>query len=472
MSTFEALTQIADNDVVVITGSTKPTSDEAIAVNTDVDIARSSLDDLEDRNAATIEILADTANATESSDLTPRELNILRATMKAITGAQMFKYPAQESDQTVSNRTIALEGLKETLKKFWNFIKEQVKKFWNLLKRWWYKTFDISKRTRARARKISDEAEKEYGASTESELHFKEIKKLAMDGRINDNNQIIYGLKNLEELVFEFINSDSSEKFNDAVEILSDKTGTIIEGVKSLATSISKARGEDYRIPKDQLVVKTSDMDEFIDIVERCLAKTDSELINNSDFIMDNSDKYKKQFGDLDDTSFRHSKQLPGDKWIICTRPVQPNKSFIVGLTDVVEGLRRSRLYVASSRYTEKSYDPEAQIKVLSTTLISRGCDSIINICDYVQEYRLAFERRDKFKERIVKDIDRIVNEVSDQEDDAYVECDRMIRSFANAVTGLIRRRTDFETNLCAYAMSSSVAFLNFSEASLKLYSK
>ena len=45
-----------------------------------------------------------------------------------------------------------------------------------------------------------------------------------------------------------------------------------------------------------------------------------------------------------------------------------------------------------------------------------------------------------------------------------------MIRSFANAIIGMIRRRTDFETSLCAYAVSSSVAFLNYAELSLKQY--
>lgn len=473
MSTFEALAKIADNDVTVINGSTKPTSDETIAINVDVDIAREELDDLEERNAATIEILADTVNATESKDLTQRELNILRASMKAITGTQVIKQPAMESDNQISNTSIALEGLKETLKKFWNFIKEQVKKFWALLKRWWLKTFDISKRTKVRAKKLSEQADREYGVSTDSDLHFKEIKKLAIDGRINDNNAIVYGLKNLEELVFEFVNTESNEKFNETVEVLSDKTASIISGIKSLADAIVKEKGSTHRLGKNELVLRTADMDEFTDIVERCLAKTDSELVNDDKFVMDNAEKYKKQFGDIDKTSFKHSKPLPGDKWILCTKPAsKTDLGYTIDLTDVIEGLRRARLYVANNRYAEKQYDAEPQVKVLSTSLISRGCDSIVNICEYINEYRLAFERRDKFKERIIKDIDLIVNEVSGEHEDAYVECDRMVRSFANVVTGLIRRRTDFETNLCAYSISSSVAFLNFSEASLKLYSK
>ena len=70
----------------------------------------------------------------------------------------------------------------------------------------------------------------------------------------------------------------------------------------------------------------------------------------------------------------------------------------------------------------------------------------------------------------MIKEIDQTVNDVTGDNESSYSEVDRLIRSFANAVTGLIRRRSDFETNLCAYSMSTSVAFLNYSELSLKQY--
>ena len=70
------------------------------------------------------------------------------------------------------------------------------------------------------------------------------------------------------------------------------------------------------------------------------------------------------------------------------------------------------------------------------------------------------------------KTLTQKINELSEDNESAYAECDRMIRSFANAIIGMIRRRTDFETSLCAYAVSSSVAFLNYAELSLKQYTK
>ena len=141
-------------------------------------------------------------------------------------------------------------------------------------------------------------------------------------------------------------------------------------------------------------------------------------------------------------------------------------------LPDVVEYVRRGKLIVTSCFYTDKKYDHGLQIRVLNPSLISRGCESVSKICDYVYEYRQAFEKRDKFKERIIKDIDRLIDEVIDDTENAYQEVDRSVRSFANAITGLIRRRADFETSLCSYAISTGVAFANYSEKSLKLYAK
>ena len=474
MSTFEDLQQTANDDVKVIVGDTKPSSDETIATNVDLDIARDHLDDVEERNSATIGIMDDTLIASESADISPRDMGILRVSLSAITGAKVIRPFAQEDvDNKISNRTIALEGFKETLKKFWNYIKEQVKKFWNILKRWWYKTFDISKRAKIRAKKLSDAADKEYGSSVENEIAFRDIKKLAIDGRINDPNAVVKGFKDLETIVHEFINASTTDRFNDTVEALSDKTTSIITGVKSLADTLIKARGEDHKLGRDELSIRTVDLDSFSEIVERCFAKTDTDVVNDDKFALDNAEKYLKQYAESDKAIFKHSAHLPGDKWILSVRPATKKEmGYTVDLVTTIEALRISRILVAPCRYSDKHYEPEPMVKVLGTTAISRACDSIANICEYINEYRVAFERRDKFKERIIKDIDQTVNELSEDNESAYAECDRMIRSFANAIIGMIRRRTDFETSLCAYAVSSSVAFLNYAELSLKQYTK
>ncbi len=474
MSTFENLHQTADDDVRSIVGTDKPASDSTIDTNVDVEIARDHLDDIEERNATTIKILEDTVNATESKDLTDRELKILSTSLKAITGEKFIKSVAQESgDNRPSNRSIALEGFKETLKKFWNYIKEQVKKFWNLMKRWWLRTFDISKRAKSRAEKLMDKADNEYGTSVESEIHFREIKKLAINGRINDNIAMLKGIRDLEEVVFEFVNPQTTDRFNDTAEALSDKTIEMINGVKTLADEIISKRGENAQLGRNELSLRTVDLNTFTEIVERCFARTDSDLVDMHDFGMDKADKYLKQYSDNDKAIFRHSKYLPGDKWVLCVRPATKKElGHTVELTETIDALRRSRLVVAPCLYTDKQYDPDPAVKVLNTSTISRGCESIVKICEYVNEYRKAFERRDKFKERMIKDIDQAVNDVSEESNGAYSECDRLIRSFANAITGLLRRRTDFETSLCAYSMSTSVAFLNYSELSLKQYTK
>lgn len=473
MSTFAELQQIANDDVKVIIGSEKQSPDVTIETNAELDVARDHLDEIEDRNAATIDILTDTVVATESRDLTDRELKVLRTTLKALTGEKPIRHVAlEDGEEKPLNRTLALEGFKDTLKKFWAYIKEQAKKFWNLLKRWWFKTFDISKRARVRAEKIMKDADNEYGVSADNDINFKEIKKLAINGRINDSAATLKGLKDLESIVFEFINSTTSERFNDTAQALTDKATVILNGIKSHADALIKARGEDGRVERADLSIRSSDLDDFNTIVEQVYAGADSDLVNHRDFGLDKADRYLKQYGEPDKTTYRHSEYLPGDKWILCVKPTLKSSEHTVDITTTIDGLRASRLIVAPCLYADKQYDPDPLVKVLATTSISRGCESIIRICEYINEYRTSFDRRDRFKERVIKDIDQAVNDVSQENESAYAECDRVIRSFANAIVGLIRRRSDFETSLCAYSMTTSVAFLNYSELSLKQYTK
>ena len=480
MSQFAELSQIADDDVKVILGEEKKTNDLLIDQNPDVKALGEHLDEVEERNATTIELMKDTDIATESRELTEREFAVLRKSLKAITGTQTLQLPAMESGEAQSSRTIAMEGFKETLKKFWSYIKSALLKFWNMLKRWWFKTFDISKRALGRAKKLRDQADREYGVSTENTISFPEVKKLAMDGKYNDIPLILKGFKDLEEIVFEFIETRTSDKFNDTVEELSDQVTRIVNKIKAKADEqvSTNAHDQHYRVLRNSIVIDDSDLKPLNAVVSRVFASNESRLVNSDDFSkLNNSDKYLKQYGEANNNTgkdtFLHSALLPGDKWLLSVQPKQLLTNAgqgYVSANDSIDYIRRSRIVVADCRFAGKTYDADATVKVLQPTVISRGCESIIKICEYINEYRIAFEQREKFKDRVIKEIDQTVNDVTGDNESSYSEVDRLIRSFANAVTGLIRRRSDFETNLCAYSMSTSVAFLNYSELSLKQY--
>ena len=474
MSEFSKLLDTADEDVQHVVGEEKKTGDiqSLDNSNVEVDIARNHLDEIEERNAVTIDLLKDVDVATESRDLTPAEYRILKTSLRAITNAKVLKDVSMESAEGTELRPIAMEGIKDTLKKFWNFIKEQVKKFWIMLKRWWVKCFDISKRLKKRVESLIKQADDQYGTATESTMEFPEISKLTIAGKYNDASSIVRGLKDLEDITFEFINDTTSERFNDVVDELSDKTTRVIEHIYSEARQQLSA-DPTKRIEREKIYITKNDIDAIKQSLSKVLANSDNDLLNDGSFAeTGNAEKFKKQHGELLD-NFKRSLNLPGDKWVLAVQPnVSMNLSGASQLPDVVEYVRRGKLIVTSCFYTDKKYDHGLQIRVLNPSLISRGCESVSKICDYVYEYRQAFEKRDKFKERIIKDIDRLIDEVIDDTENAYQEVDRSVRSFANAITGLIRRRADFETSLCSYAISTGVAFANYSEKSLKLYAK
>ena len=124
MSEFSKLLDTADEDVQHVVGEEKKTGDiqSLDNSNVEVDIARNHLDEIEERNAVTIDLLKDVDVATESRDLTPAEYRILKTSLRAITNAKVLKDVSMESAEGTELRPIAMEGIKDTLKKFWNFI--------------------------------------------------------------------------------------------------------------------------------------------------------------------------------------------------------------------------------------------------------------------------------------------------------------------------------------------------------------
>ena len=478
MSSFSALNEIADNDVAVVSGTIKEDSavESLQKLENETSVVSEVLDDAEERNATTIEILHDTSVATESRDLSPVEYELLSRSLRAMTNKRMLKPIAQEDDQPVRYRTIALEGIKETLKKFWEFIKNGFRKFWTIIKRWWIKCFDISKRLKSRAKDVMEKADREYGSPVESNITFGEITKLAINGKYNEPSMILNGLKNLDIVVAEYINQTSADRFNDTVEEVSDRTSTIINAIYTRAGQILEANkaDPDYVIQRIEVPVEREPLRNLLSSCERVLASNDSDKVASEKFTMENADRYKKQHGEPGDV-IKHSELLPGDKWLLSVQPQVAtwgnNPKEVSTLPDIVEVLRRSKIMVTSCRYSEKKYDANMEVRVLNTTTIGRGCESVIAICENVFEYRKSFEARERFKERIIKDVDQLVNETSENDERAYQQVDRSVRTFANAVVGLIRRRSDFETSLCSYAVSTCVSFVNYCEQSLKQYS-
>ena len=87
--------------------------------------------------------------AEESAGLTPRAARLLNISLSRIVGAKRANkiiatenYSSSRSAQEDAKQ-IALEGIKDTLKQFWEAIKAQLKKFYNKVKSFFVKVFSI-----------------------------------------------------------------------------------------------------------------------------------------------------------------------------------------------------------------------------------------------------------------------------------------------------------------------------------------
>lgn len=471
MSTFSSLMDIADNDVKVVVGESDSKKEEALLVaGADLRAHVELLDDAESRNQTAIDIATDTEVAVESGDLSKADIKILNATLQVLTGNRRRAVIAHESVGEEDHRSLAQEAIKDTLKSFWKFIKDAVVKFYNILKTWWYKTFDISKRLKKRADKLYDRAEKETGFAQENDFIFSEAGRLAVEGKYNNPVEILQGVDKVEKICEEFLEPRTADQFNDTVQNLSDHVELVIGKIKTdtdLIIKTGQKTDENFKVDRGSIKLTTADIKRLLEIATNVSDANKSDLVNDSTLQIANQDKYMALYAEKTD-EFHHSAPLPGGKWIISVNPALSSNEPTV--SEAVESIRRARNIVADTTYTPRTYTGDLTVKTLPLSSISRGCENVSRICTIINEYKVAFERRDRFKDRIIADIDRLVKEHDEPSEQAFSEVDRAIRTFANSVSGLIRRRSDFETSLCAYATGVCLSFVNYSEASLKRY--
>ena len=159
----------------------------------DAEAGAAQLDD----EAAKTEELAENVEADVAAEniLDPTAAKFLRLAFKNIVGAKYAdkKLPATEGwsgsrSQARENTRIALEGIKDTLKSFWEAIKAQLKKFYAKVKTFFVKMFSGAKKLAERAKKLQEKANDTVGTIEEKSFSFGQTKAIAVEGKYNDTS--------------------------------------------------------------------------------------------------------------------------------------------------------------------------------------------------------------------------------------------------------------------------------------------
>ena len=385
------------------------------------------------------------AVAQESEGLTPQAARLLQITLGNIVGKRHAQkiiatenYSSGRGAQREAKQ-LALEGIKETLKQFWEAIKAQLKKFYNKVKSFFVKMFSAAKKLKDRAEKLQKKANDTVGTIEEKSFSFGQTKTIAVDGKYTDAGTVTKGLNVVRTALEGLIKVSKADEYERVIdEAASLIEATIKQGksggdVASSGLAVLKKLGEVSGVSKVGLTLVTDK-------------------------------KLKEIYVPADSKgSVSASPSLPGGKAIFTVTAENPTGK--ITSEDFTKVLKNTRTILGNDKYTPREVS-EGDVKTLTTSQIDKVCDDVIEIAETAYTYEKAWERRDKFQAKLEREVDSVIKDVnSDKEEDGRVQ--RYARNYASAITGSVRRRTNFEAQFISYALNLGSAMLNYSERSL-----
>ena len=400
-----------------------------------------------DDEAEKTEELAENVEADVAAEniLDPTAAKFLRLAFKNIVGAKYAdkKLPATESwsgtrSQAKENTRIALEGIKDTLKSFWEAIKAQFKKVYNKVKSWIVKTFSAARKLKDRAEALQKRANDTVGTIEEKSFSFGQTKAIAVDGKYNDAGAVLGGLAKVKDAVNTSISVLKKGNVDDAIEVAT-------HSIKNSFTGSGASRGTSFD--------GHAKLSSAIAGHKKGMSTVPSSVGDQK--------KYIEQYGDAAEIDVNGTFGLPGGKALIVVTP----KGSAADLEGQVKAYKAFRVALANDKYNPREIS-EGDVKTLTTSQIDKVCDDVIDIAENIYDYEKNWKEREKVVEKVQKEVDDLVKEF-EQEDDAKDKEQRVFRNFLNAQMGLMRREINFSGNLCSYSLTTGNAFLNYAERSL-----
>ncbi len=399
--------------------------------------------------------------AEESAGLTPRAARLLNISLSRIVGAKRANkiiatenYSNSRSAQEDAKQ-IALEGIKETLKQFWEAIKAQLKKFYNKVKSFFVKVFSAARKLKDRAEKLQSKASDAVGTIEEKSFSFGQTKAIAVDGKYNDPSTVTTGLNNIRKWIVANLTVQKSDKYESVIEDTQSAIEKVITAlVKDFKGNEGKGAAGMASAGSTFINSKLKEAGVIAIAPLGTMSSPDSKLVEMYSGGKTSTDKVTL------------SSALPGGKAIVSIEATYSGKATGAdNLNETIKIVKNTRLILGNDKYTPRDVT-EGDVKTLTTSQIDKVCDDVIEIAESAYTYEKAWEKRDKFQSKLEREIDSIIKDAN-TDDDVDSRAQRLVRQYAEAFTASVRRRTTFESQFISYALNTASAMLNYSERSL-----
>lgn len=368
-----------------------------------------AVDLLQDGEDKVQDIKEEVVSATETDGLSPQALKYLQVSLRNIVGKsfankRLPSMEAAEKEDPHSVARIALEGVVDTIKQFWQAIKNQVGKFWNATKSWYIKTFDVANKIIARAKALSEKTNSMTSAPTEKSFTMGGVSLLAVNYSVKEPAACIKGLATLKTILDTILVNVTKQNQNDKADGILNSVTKLTHGVRS---NLAQANANLPQIYSESQLGKAI-QGAFVD---------DAPMYPDLAKVTVDAEMAKKLGIDTQTTSARMSEALPGNKSFFVIGPTNSGTlanepKTVEELNAVFESIKLFRWLLSDSSSKTKTMDEELDVK----TLMSGQVDQIAGLCEEmgqtILKYKKEFEARDKYIQRVVKGFDVIMKEL------------------------------------------------------------
>lgn len=365
-----------------------------------------SVDELIDGQEKLEEVVDVASESFSEGGLSKRGLAILKLTVKNIVGKNLANrsLPAMESygiTHPMQVTAIALEGINDTIKQFWQAIKNQMGKFWNQTKSWYLKTFDVANKIIARAKALDEKANTLTTTPTEKSFEMGGASLLAVDYQVKDPAALLTGLNNMKAILDGSLDTLTKDNQARKSEALLTTSKNLLARLRSAQT---KAESGVSITPEEK-----KGLDEAVN------PDPNVYTVDNLVKTPVTEEGMKKKLGLDDQTLAFMSASLPGNRKLFRTEPANTN-SQTTTVAEITEALKRSRHFLGESAEKPREMEDSADVKTLNSSQIGQIASVVGDMGETILKYKKEFEARDKFTSSVVKGFDQIIKELDGTE--------------------------------------------------------
>lgn len=373
----------------------------------------------------------------KTESISPVTLKLLKVNMEAVLGFDLVEALKagikMEDGANVTQTKMVHESVQGIIRDFWQALKNSFNALWARLKSWYITVTSAAESLVTKANKIKSKAERLSQSPTERNFEFKKYSTIHVGGKVNAG-LLRTGLKDLKGIVEQALNVRTT---NEVENFISGAENALEDFVKSSTASNADA----------------SWVRRFSDLYTPSVGVRTDKVIEP--FI-------KEQIiFDEQNAEYKQTAVIPGNKVIVYSALKETST------VPMYEGLGLISARVVNK--DKREYNEQAvQAETLHPAQILDICENIIELADHISFYEKAWQRRDKFMSKVLKELDKSIERI-DQED-LQEGKDKEFKKTTRAILAAIKRSNTYNASLLNMVLAISAGSLNYCESSLALY--